>query len=344
MLVSADAERRYVRAIATALGASDDEAAIFADAICDADLRGYTSHGLLRVPDAVHSVRGGRLRVRTSPRVVEERPAAALMDGDLALGPYAAVLATREAMARARRVGMASVALYNCGHILTAGYYVELAAREDLIGLLLTRSSPVMHPHGGVEPLMGTNPLAVGIPAADEPLLLDMATSATTFGALVEALAAGRSVPEGLAIDASGAPTTDPRAALSGAVSPFGGAKGSGLGLAVEILGGLLTGAGAGPLPHPSGRLSYGTVVMAIDPAAFVDLPAFKAAVSAYLARLKSSPVAPGSQEILIPGERSFRTRREQQARGVRITDEIWQQVARLARGLGVDADEYLEG
>jgi LDH2 family malate/lactate/ureidoglycolate dehydrogenase len=99
---------------------------------------------------------------------------------------------------------------------------------------------------------------------------------------------------------------------------------------------------GAGPLPHPSGRLSWGSFIAAIDPAAFTDLAACKAAVSAYLARIKASRMAPGFQEILIPGERSFRTRRDQRASGVRVTDEMWPQVARLARGLGVDPDEYL--
>src|SRR4051794_12613349 len=124
MIVAADAEQRYVQAILRALGAAADEAAVCADAICEADLRGYPSHGLLRMTDTIHLVRQGILRVGAQPRITQERPAAVLMDGDQALGPWATAVAMREAMARARRVGTASVALYNCGHINAAGYYV----------------------------------------------------------------------------------------------------------------------------------------------------------------------------------------------------------------------------
>ncbi|HLH22117.1 MAG TPA: Ldh family oxidoreductase [Chloroflexota bacterium] len=342
MLVAADAERRYVRAIVRALGGADAEADAFADAICEADLRGYTSHGLLRVADAIRLVRQGVLRVGARPRLAQERPAAVLMDGDHALGPYATVAAMREAMARARRMGTASVALYDCGHIGAAGYYVELAARADLIGLLVTRGNAGMHPYGGVDRQIGTNPLAVAIPSAGEPFLLDMAASAISLGALREALARGEPIAPGLAVDAAGRPTTDPAAALAGALAPFGGAKGYGLGLVVEVLGGLLTGAGAGTVPHPSGRLPWGVFAVVIDPAAYTDPTAFKREVGAYFARLKTSRLAPGAREVLIPGERAFRLRREQLARGVQITDAVWAEVAALARTLGVEASEYV--
>ena len=343
MLLTADAERRYVRAILAAVGASDAEASAFADAIVEADLRGYGSHGLLRVPETVANVRDGLLRVGTRPHVQEERPAAALMDGDRALGPYAAVAATREAIARARRTGTGAVALYNCGHIAMAGYYVELAAREDLIGILMTKGNPAVHPHGGLDRQIGTNPISIGIPTAGDPFLLDMATSATSLGALREAVAAGRPVAEGLAVDRSGAPTTDPAAALAGALSPVGGAKGYGLGLVVELLAGALTRAGAGVMRDARGRRKlWGTLVLVLDPAAFANPAAFKAAASAYLAEVKASALAPGFCEILVPGERAFRTRRAQLAHGVRITDGIWDEVAQVARGLGIEPDAYL--
>src|SRR5258707_9110755 len=151
MLVPAAAERRYVRAILAALGAADDEASAFADAICEADLRGYTSHGLLRVPETVGHLRAGTLRVGARPRVQQERAAAALMDGDRALGPYAAVVATREAMARARRGGGAAGALPNCGPVSMAGYYVGLAARGGPVGILLTKGNPAVQPHRGLD-------------------------------------------------------------------------------------------------------------------------------------------------------------------------------------------------
>ena len=343
MLLTADAERRYVQAIFAALGATDDEAGAMADVLTEADLRGHGSHGLVRVPLSVGLLRGGQLQVRARPRIVQERVAAALMDGDRALGPYAASVAAREAIARARGSGAAAVALYNSGHIALAGYFVELAAQEDLIGILFGKSEAMVHPHGGAQPIVGTNPISIAIPTDGDPLLLDMATSATSSGKLREAAAAGRRIPEGWAIDASGAPTTDPEAAMRGALSPVGGAKGYGLALAAELLAGVLTGAGAGPIHSASGwRQLWGTLLIVVDPSAFTDVAAFKAAVSAYLAQVKSSRLAPGFAEILIPGERSYRTRRERLASGVTIADGVWSQVAQLARDLGVEPERYL--
>jgi L-2-hydroxycarboxylate dehydrogenase (NAD+) len=343
MLLPADAERRYVHAIFSALGATPAEADAMAEVLVEADLRGHGSHGLVRVPLSVGLVRSGRCKVGAQPRVVHERAAAALMDGDGALGPYAAILAAREAIRRARTHGAAAVALNNSGHIALAGYYVELVAREDLIGLLFGKSEASVHPHGGTEPLIGTNPVSIAIPTAGDPLLLDMATSATSRGKLAEAAAAGRPLPLGWALDASGAPTTDPHAAMrGGALSPVGGAKGYGLALAVELLGGILTGAGAGPMQDASGwRKLWGTLIVVLDPAAFTDVAAFKAAVSAYLAEIKGSRLAPGFEEILIPGERSFRTRRERLVHGVEIADHVWETVAHVARELGIDAAQY---
>lgn len=342
MRLTAEAERRLVLAILGALGATDDEARTFADAVTEADLRGYGSHGLLRVSDAVHRLRDGSLRTGAQPRIQHERAAAALIDGDRALGPYATTFAVREAVSRARRTGAAAVGLHNCGHISMAGYYTELAARDDLVAILVTKGNPAVHPHGGVERQVGTNPLSIAIPTAGEPFLFDMATSATTSGALRVAQAAGKRVGAGLAIDPAGQPTTDPTAAMAGALSPMGGAKGYGLGLAIELLAGALTGAGAGVMRHADGRRKlWSTLVLALDPAAFGDLAAFKAAASAYLAQVKASRRAPGVAEILVPGERSFRARQAALTHGVQIEDGVWEDVARLARELGVNADAY---
>jgi LDH2 family malate/lactate/ureidoglycolate dehydrogenase len=344
MLLTADAERRYVRAIFAALGATDAEAAAVADVLVEADLRGHTSHGLLRVALSVEMVQRGAVQVGAHPRIVEERGAAALMDGNRALGPYAATLAMREAMRRAREKGAAAIGLRDTGDLGLVGYYAELAAREDLIGILFARSETGVHPYGGVEPILGTNPIAIAIPTHGDPLLLDMATSATSRGKLIEAVAAGQELPLGWAIDAAGRPTTDARAAVEGgALSPVGGAKGYGLALAVELLGGVLTGAGAGPIRDASGWLHlWGTLLLVLDPGAFVDVPVFKAAVSEFLAQVKGSRLAPGFAEILVPGERSYRTRRERLAHGIPVPDPAWHEVAAIARSLGLDPDEYV--
>jgi LDH2 family malate/lactate/ureidoglycolate dehydrogenase len=344
MLITADAERRYVRAIFAALGATDAEANAVADVLVEADLRGHTSDGLARVALSVELIQTGAVQVGARPRLVQERAAAALLDGDRALGPYAATLAMREALRRARELGAAVIGLRETGHLGLVGYYAELAAREDLIGIVFAKSETWIHPYGGVEPLLGTNPIAIAIPTQGDPLLLDMATSATSRGKLLEAVAAGVELPLGWAIDATGRPTTDARAAVEGgALSPVGGAKGYGLALAVELLGGALTGAGTGPIRDASGWLHlWGTLLLALDPAAFVEVGPFKAAVSDFLAQVKGSRLAPGFAEILLPGERSYRTRRERLAHGIIIPDDAWDQVAAIARPLGLDPGEYV--
>jgi LDH2 family malate/lactate/ureidoglycolate dehydrogenase len=342
MLLTAEAERRYVHDIFAALGATEDEANSVADLLTEGDLRGHSSHGLIRVPLYVSLLRTDRLQPRAQPRIAQERMSAALLDGDRALGPYAATVATYEAMARARGGGVAAVAVYNCGHIGLAGYYVELAAREDLIGILFGKSEASVHPHGGYEPLIGTNPVCFGIPTAGDPLLLDMATSATSMGKLKEAVAAGRRLPAGYAMAPDGTPTSDPEVAQQGALSPAGGAKGYGLALAVELLGGILTGSGAGPMRDASGwRKLWGALIVVLDPATFTDVPTFKSAVSEYLAQVKGSRLAPGFDEILIPGERSYRTRRAQLESGAEIDDGVWNDVARIARDLGLEPESY---
>ena len=342
MLLTADAERRYIHAIFTALGASEDEAHSVADVLTEGDLRGHGSHGIIRVPLYVGLLRSGRLQSGARPRIERERMAAALLDGDRALGPYAATVATYEAMARARGGGVAAVALYNCGHIGLAGYYVELAAREDLIALLFAKSEASVHPHGGFQPIIGTNPLSVGIPTAGDPLLLDMASSATSMGKINEAIRTGRTLQPGHAVAPDGSPTTDPSVAKDGALTPFGGAKGYGLALAIELLGGVLTGAGAGAMKDANGWSKlWGSLIVVLDPSTFTDVGAMKEAISSYLADVKQSPLAPGFSEILIPGERSFRTRRERLEQGVPIADAVWAEVARIARGLGVEPNDY---
>jgi LDH2 family malate/lactate/ureidoglycolate dehydrogenase len=342
MLITADAERRYIGAIFGALGSTPPEAEAVAEVLTEADLRGHTSHGLVRVTLNANLLKTGAAQSGARPRVLEENGPTAHLDGDRALGPYAALAATREAIRRAGERGVGVVALHNCGHIGLAGYYVEQAARQDLIGVLFAKSALHIHPHGGTERRIGTNPISIAIPTAGEPFLLDMSTSGMANGKLQEAARDNRPIPEGMALDSEGRPTTDASAAVAGALSAVGGAKGYGLALAVELLGGLLPGAGAGEMRAPDGtRRLWGALIFVLDPASLGDVAQFKQDASAYLEDVKSSRKAPGFSEILVPGERSFRTRQEQSVSGVLIEDEVWQQVAEIARNAGVDAEEF---
>jgi LDH2 family malate/lactate/ureidoglycolate dehydrogenase len=342
MIITADAEQRYIRAIFSALGASEDQSAALADLLTEADLRGHGSHGLVRVVLNVNLLKKADVEPGATPHVIRETGPTAVFDGARSNGPHAAIVATRDAMRRARQYGVGAVSVQNCGHIGLAGYYVEMAAREGLIGILFAKSESSVHPHGGLEPLLGTNPVAIAVPAEPDPLLLDMSTSAVAAGKVREALRAGAALPPGSAVDPEGRPTTDPQAAIDGALTAMGGAKGYGLALAVEILGGLLAGGSAGPMKATGGRRQlWGALILVLDPAAFVDADAFTETVISFLRSVQTSRRAPRSAEILVPGERSFRTRAERLKTGVPIQDEVWRQVGVLARELGIDPDDY---
>jgi L-2-hydroxycarboxylate dehydrogenase (NAD+) len=284
-------------------------------------------------------VQAGTARVGASPRVVRQRGAAALLDGDLGLGPFVATRAVDLASALAREHGLGAVGVYRNNHISLVGYYVEQAARAGLIGLATTTGDAGVHPYGGIDRLLGTNPLAIAVPTADEPFLLDMATSVGTFGRVFGARQRGETIPDDWAVDASGSPTTDPAAALLGSLRPFGGPKGYGLGLCLAILAGALVRAAMGPdvvgTIQPADPVTKGDLFAVLDPAAVSDAAAFRAAASDHLARVRTSRPAPDADGIRVPGERALRLRAERLAAGIPMDPSTWEAVETLAREVG---------
>jgi LDH2 family malate/lactate/ureidoglycolate dehydrogenase len=339
MLVTADDERALMRDVLAALGATAEEQECVAAALTEGDLRGYASHGLLRFPLIVQRIWAGTARVGAEPRVVRRRPAAALLDGDQGLGPFVATRAVDLATAIAREQGFGVVGVFNNNHISLVGYYVERAARAGLIAMATTTGDAGVHPYGGIDRLLGTNPLAVAIPTANEPFLLDMATSEGTFGRIFGARQQGQAIPPTWAVDAAGQPTNDPAEALAGSLRPFGGAKGYGLGLCLAILAGPLVRAASGPdvvgTIEPGDPATKGDLFVVLDPAAFGDAAAVREAASVFLARVRASRRAPGSETIRAPGERALRLRAERLAAGIPMDETTWEAVEALAREVG---------
>ena len=328
MLLSAEQERRLIVDALLKLGIRLEHAESTADVLVEADLRGHGSHGLGRLRLVIERIQDGSVDPAGVPCVEDERPAALRVNGNRSLGPPAVVLGLQEATRRARQQGTCSVAAYNHSYIAYLGRYVERCLDEDCVALLMSHALTVVHPYGGTARLLGTNPIAVAIPALGDPLLIDFSTSATSAGKLQAAERAGRSVPAEWAIDEAGLPTTDPAAALRGALSPMAGAKGYGLGLLVEALAHLLARTGDSPMGHERGVPSWwSSFAFVVWIGAYMDPGEFRARVSDYVARIKSSPAAPGFEEILVPGERAYRVRRERLQSGVPIDDEVWQSV-----------------
>lgn len=341
MILTSEQEKKIIRALLRRLGASEEEANVTAEVLTEGDLRGFGSHGLLRLPYILRALKRGTIIPNAKINVVKETPATALVDGGHGLGHHVATRAMQLAIEKAKKQGIGAVGVHNTNHFGIAGYYAEMAVREDLIGIVTTTTDALVHPWGGVEPLLGTNALAIGIPSKPQPVLLDMAMSVAARGKLVKAMKEGKSIPESWAIDPNGKPTTDPRKALEGALSPFGGVKGYGLALMLEVLAGPLVGAAAGKevvgtLEPVEGHSTKGDFMIAIDPAAFGSADEFKARVQKFVARLKESRKAPGVKEILVSGEPEFRTREKRLREGIPIPDEVWAELEQIAKELGV--------
>jgi L-2-hydroxycarboxylate dehydrogenase (NAD+) len=344
MIVTFEQEKAIVYALLKKLGATDDEANATAEVLAEGDVRGFASHGIMRLPYILRALKRGKIIAKAHVKVVKETPATALIDGGHGLGHHVATRAMKLAIKKAKKQGIAAVGVFNSNHFGIAGYYAELAMRDGMIGIVTTTTDALVHPWGGVEPLLGTNALAIGFPT-EPPVLLDMAMSVAARGKLVDAMKKGQKIPEEWAIDSEGRPTTDPTRGLKGALSPFGGPKGYALAFVLELLAGPLVRAGVGKgvdgtLEPVKDFCTKGDFMIVIDPSAFVLPKEFKARVKDYVAEIKASKKAPGVNEIMIPGEPERKVREKSFREGIAIADEVWKELEQIAKELKVDINK----
>ena len=334
--------RELMERILKKLGCDDDVARDLATVFIEADLRGMGTQGLDHMHELIQQMGDGLVDPGARPRIVKEGPAYALVDGGSGAGPVASLFATDLVTKKAREMGCALVGAVNCGDNFMIGYYVDLIAREGLIGIAATDSSlgAFVHPFGGNERMLGTNPIAIGIPSdGDVPICLDISTSIQSISHMRQAGYYGESVPEGTGVDARGEPTRDGGAIYSGgALAPFGGHKGYGLGLCVALLTGPLFGASVMVMAGPDGRWGEkGQFFLAMDPATFGDLDDFRRKVGEYGRAIKGSRKAPGVDEIRLPGEQSAARRAQGLSEGIRVYDKVWTRAVAAAEKLGVE-------
>jgi LDH2 family malate/lactate/ureidoglycolate dehydrogenase len=342
MIVSAAQEYELILSVLTARGARPDAAAVQARWLVEADLRGQGSHGLRRLPILAMRMERGLLLPNACP--VPAWPAASVLtvDGQRGFGPVTGLCAVRHAAGRAREAGIVLAAVRGANHLGILAPYAEAVADQGMIGIALTTSEALVHPFGGRTAMVGTNPLAIAVPARPHPLVLDMATGEVSMGRILRHAELGEPIPEGWAVDGAGEPTTDAAAAAAGAISPFGGGKGSGLGLALEVLVAALTATALGRNVH--GTLdaeevcNKGDVFIVIDPAV---LPggAHLDAVSAYLGEVRSTPPQAGSPGVRVPGDRARAERRRAQQDGVQIPGPVWRAASALGPGTAAVRD-----
>lgn len=340
-IVSADAARTFCQEVFERAGLPRGDAFLVADALIDADLRGVSTHGLVRFPIYVTRLRKGLVNPTPRMQVVQSRGATQVLDGNDGFGQVVGGEGMRRAVALARDHGVGLCAIRNSSHLGALAYIAAMALPHQMIGITLTITNSVIAPWGGVVPKLGNNPLAVAVPAgAYPPVILDMACSQVARGNLILASKLGRAIPITWALDDHGTPTDDPDAGLKGSLMPVGGHKGSGLALIVGILGGLLAsspfGAGLGDIFDMTRPQRLGHLVMAIDIQACCPLPEFLRAMDAMIRDLKATPRAEGVEEIFMPGELELRRREERRTRGFAVSQVVLDELLGVGRELGV--------
>ncbi|MGD9803108.1 MAG: Ldh family oxidoreductase [Hyphomicrobiaceae bacterium] len=342
-ILEADQLQSLVEEMLARTGVPGADASIVAASLIGADARGMNSHGILRLPVYIKRLKQGGFSASTASNVIRETPSTALIDGHDGLGAVLTVRAMDLAISKARQTGIGAVGVTHSNHNGEGAPYVLRAVEEDMIGIATTNGSPIMPVWGGKTALTGPLPITVGVPTAKQkPIVLDAALGMSSRGKILYHAEKGLPVPDGWLVDAEGRPTNDPNWVKNGGwILPIGGHKGWGLILMCEILSGILTGGPFGreltnlydDLHQPQGN---GQFVIAINVGAFLDVAIFKQRMDAYIVEMKSSELAPGFSEILMPGEIEFRRETQQRAEGITLSHSVVDEVLRTAADLGI--------
>jgi len=327
-----------------ACGLPQADAAIAASAMLEADLTGSDAHGVFRLAGYVRQLKRGAINPRASIRVLERSPANALIDGDHGMGHVVMTYAANLAVELARDAGVGWVGARRSNHAGAGAIYAAIPLQHGMVGIYGAASSVNhMAPWGGSEPLLGTNPIAVAIPAGDEPpVVLDIATSLASNGAIRSYELEGKPMPQGwVQHRGDGSTIADPRRIEEGTYLPMGGYKGSGLSIVIGLLAGPLNRAAFGrdirDFAAPAGgKGNVGQFVIAFDVSRFVPLPAFKAEVDRHIRDLVSSHRLPGRDAIRVPGMGRAARRAERERDGVPLSETVLAQVEELAKSLDI--------
>ena len=343
ILVSADQLSTFISNALKSAGLPDQDAAKVAGLMADADLQGSDGHGVIRLPQYVKRIQAGGINTRPNIRVVTERAAMAVVDGDNGMGHLVMSHAVDIAIEKARSAGVAWVGARHSNHAGPASLYVRKPIEQNMIALYFAvGNANHLPPWGGMEMLLSTNPIAVGIPAGSEPaVVLDMATTVAAYGKVKAKAKRGEQMPEGWMIDRQGKPLLDPNRAEEGFLLPIGGHKGYGLALIVGLLAGTLNGAALGrdvvDFNHDNVTpTNTGQSVLVIDLQAFGDPAVFKSSLDHLVRDLRSSERLPNVERIWLPGEQSHQRRQKYTAQGIPLSAPMLADLVMLAAELNI--------
>ena len=345
--VRIDGLRKMCVGLFEKMGTPAETAAAVTDCIIENCLCGHDTHGMGLVPRFLTDIEVGKIKPDASTEVVKRSGGTAVINGHKGFGQISLRDAMATAMDIAKENGVAAVTLTNANHVGILWTTAKTSAEKGMIAMIWCVCGPeggggIVAPPGGTKAAIGPNPIAVGIPAGEmKPVILDMATSASSGGKVVLYAQQGKEIPLGWLLDEDGNPTTDPNELLKdgkivGVLLPAAGYKGFGLGLASEIMGGILTGYGASHMPdYHEGQ---GVFIVVVNVEAFIRLDEFRSETDALLKHVKATPRDAETEEILIPGEPEYRSREEKVLDGrIAVTDAVWSAIGEWAKRLGVE-------
>ena len=333
----------FTAAAMMALGLPSEDAAAVATLMVEADMQGSDGHGVIRLAPYAKRILAGGINLKPNIKVVQERTAMALVDGDNGMGHLVMKKTTELAIHKARTAGIAWVGSRLSNHAGPASLYARMALQHDMIGLYFAvGNANHLPPWGGLDMLLSTNPIAAAIPTLNEvPVVLDMATTVAAYGKVKAKAQRGEMMPEGWMIDRQGKPLLDPTKSEEGFLLPIGGYKGYGLSLIVGILAGTLNGAAMGRQVIDfnkdfSTTTNTGQAIAIIDPSAFGDITEFKQNVDTLVRELRGSERMPGVDRIWLPGEQSHEKRLSNEAHGIVLAPSLMKQLNDLAAQLNI--------
>lgn len=337
---------QFCENVLVSLGFTEKDAATAAQSLIRADMEGAGSHGISRLAIYAKRIKEGRIAAR--PMIHYDWNGAILkVDGGNGLGQVVAARALEEAAKNIDESGLAAVMIRNSNHFGTAAYFCQMACERNLALIGFTNSPPGIAPWGGKKAYMGTNPISFGFPTRTKPpVIIDMSSSVVARGKIILADKQQESIPLGWAIDEDGMETTDPSAALKGAVLPLGGAKGYALAMAVEILAGVLTNAAFGPHVNnlykdndPPANVGHCFILLNISN--WMDMDEYYDRMEQFLKEIKDVPLAKGAEEIKYPGERRYQTYLQHKRNGIALSRQVVEELSELGSRCGVDFNSY---
>ena len=340
---TASALEQFLRSAFVALEVPDADATLVAGLMVRADLQGYDTHGSFRLRQYVNRLRDGGTNPRAEVGVALEKGSTAVVDGDNGLGHLAMRFATQLAITKAKDHGIGWVGVRNGNHAGPAALYVTMAVDEDMIGLYgAVGSANHVPPFGGTDLLLGTNPIAIAVPAGESPpFVLDMATTVAAVGKIKALAQRGEPMPEGWMVGRDGKPLTDPARREEGLLLPIGGAKGYGLAMALGLLAGTLNGAAFGSdvvdfTKDTTSATNTGQFIAALSLSAFGDVAAFKASADAVFAEMRDATPLPDHDPVRIPGDRRAALYNDRRANGIPLHPNLVKTLEEIAGELQV--------